>query len=733
MKKRLLAMVLLLVMTLSACSSPFNKMRGDDNKKEEGKETSKEEKNEVGEAGLNALLGYDAEKLLDVEEVKDFEDIDIEANVKPYDVPKESKMINGFVSDEYAKEYNDRMMKNLEDDGFFIDYEKYQQPFSIYETNQYMGSNNFVTTDSIVHLYHIIYLGMMEDMEQNSLKQKLMALSKNCLGNALNDYKEAKGEEKDLTLRNAALFLCALDLLEAKYDGEVPSEVRDLADKELDNIKAEGNAVSNITGNDIDYSQFKVRGNYTKNENLKKYFRVNMLYSQELVKLENPDGSINLDALKQAILISRAMLKDETSFKLWQDIYKPISFLVENTEDTTPIDIYKSISKVTKDNSLGAILEKNVVNAVADDIANKEDPKIKPDSGKVFAFLPQRAVVDNTWLQNLVDTDPKSKRPVVSGVDLMALLGNSLAERLTLTNEDNLKWDKFKEKYEETKAMVDARTDKEEKANIYRTWLWVLKAFNNEYGEGYPDFMRSEKWQYKDLNTALASWAQLKHDTILYAKQFGAECGGDEPTDLRHYVEPNVNLYRRVKYLVGLTMDADEKYSLLNDEQKARLKDFDDMLEFLIKVSIEELKDETTSDEDNERLKVIGGEMENIFIAFNKDDSGEEFEIPPVDRDTANVADIQRIGSNVVDKPEGSFLEVGSGRFSTIYVVYRLNGKYYLGSGSVMNYYEFYSENRLDNNEFKEMLPIYDMEGEKDKIEPFFKKELFTNKVGSLY
>lgn len=733
MKKRLLAMVLLLVMALSACSSPFNKMGGDDNKKEEGKETSKEEKNEVGEAGLNALLGYDAEKLLDVEEVKDFEEIDVEANVKPYDVPKESKMINGFVQDEYTQEYNAKMMKNLKDNGFFIDYEKYQQPFSIYETNQYMGSNNFVTTDSIVHLYHIIYLGMMEDMEQNALKQKLMALSKNCLDNALSDYKEANGEEKDVLMRNAALFLCAVDLLEANYDGEVPSEVRDLADKELENIKAEGNAVSNITGNEIDYSQFKVRGNYTKNENLKKYFRVNMLYSQELVKLENPDKTINLDALKQAMLISRAMLKDETSFKLWQDIYKPISFLVENTEDTTPIDIYKSISKVTKDNSVEAILEKNVVNAVADDIANKEDPKIKPDSGKVFAFLPQRAVVDNTWLQNLVDTDPKSKRPVVSGVDLMALLGNSLAERLTLTNEDNLKWDKFKEKYEETKAMVDARTDKEEKANIYRTWLWVLKAFNNEYGEGYPDFMRSEKWQYKDLNTALASWAQLKHDTILYAKQFGAECGGDEPTDLRHYVEPNVNLYRRVKYLVGLTMDADEKYSLLNDEQKARLKDFDDMLEFLIKVSIEELKDETTSDEDNERLKVIGGEMENIFIAFNKDDSGEEFEIPPVDRDTANVADIQRIGSNVVDKPEGSFLEVGSGRFSTIYVVYRLNGKYYLGSGSVMNYYEFYSENRLDNNEFKEMLPIYDMEGEKDKIEPFFKKELFTNKVGSLY
>lgn len=725
MKKRLLAMVLLLVMTLSACSSPFNNMGGEDNKKEEGKETSKE-KNEVGEAGLNALLGYDAEKLLDVEEVKDFEDIEIEANVKPYDVQDPSEVYGFSPYDEPANVA--KAVQRLKDSGYFrINYNTFKQPFGIYEDNQYMGNNSFITTDSVVHLYHIIYLGMMEDMEQNSLKQKLMALSKNCLDNALLDYKEAKGDEKDVLMRNAALFLCAVDLLEAEYDGEVPSEVRALADDELKNIKAEGNAASNITGNDIDYSQFKVRGNYTKNENLKKYFKVNMLYSQELVRLENPDGSINLDALKQAILISRHMLKDETSFKLWQDIYKPISFLVENTEDITPIDIYKSISKVTKDNSVEAILDEKVINHVADMISQKEGPKIKPDSGKVFAFLPQRAVVDNTWLQNLVDTDRMSKRPVASGVDLMALLGNSLAERLTLTNEDNLKWDKFEEKYEETKAMVDARTDKEEKANIYRTWLWVLKAFNNEYGEGYPDFMRSERWQYKDLNTALASWAQLKHDTVLYAKQFGAEMGGDEPTVIKHYVEPNVNLYRRVKYLVGLTMDADEKYSLLNKDQKARLEDFDDMLEFLIKVSIEELKDETTSDEDNDRLGVIGGEMENIFIAFNKDDVNGEYEIRPSERDTANIADIQKIGSNDVDKPEGSFLEVGSGSFSYMTAIYRLDGKYFVGSGPVMNYYEFYSEDRLTNDDFKELLSnFYSAKSENRKqVHPFFENELY--------
>ena len=212
MKKRLLALILLIAMSLSACSLPFNKIDKDKNN-ENSEENSNNEKTEAGEADLNALLGYDAEKLLNTEEVKDFEDIDIEANVKPYDVPKDSKSIGGFDQGEYTGKYNAKIMKNLEDDGFFIDYEKSQQPFGIYETNQYIGNNNFITTDSIVHLYHIIYLGMMEDMEQNSLKQKLMALSKNCLDNTLSDYKEAKGEEKDLTLRNAALFLCAVDLL----------------------------------------------------------------------------------------------------------------------------------------------------------------------------------------------------------------------------------------------------------------------------------------------------------------------------------------------------------------------------------------------------------------------------------------------------------------------------------------------------------------------------------------
>ena len=46
---------------------------------------------------------------------------------------------------------------------------------------------------------------------------------------------------------------------------------------------------------------------------------------------------------------------------------------------------------------------------------------------------------------------------------------------------------------------------------------------------GYPSFMTNSAWTRKDLNTILGSWTELKHDTLLYAKQVMAEMGGGPP------------------------------------------------------------------------------------------------------------------------------------------------------------------------------------------------------------
>src|SRR3712207_8909183 len=48
-------------------------------------------------------------------------------------------------------------------------------------------------------------------------------------------------------------------------------------------------------------------------------------------------------------------------------------------------------------------------------------------------------------------------------------------------------------------------------------------------GQGYPTFMQQSDYTDKELETALASWASLRHDTILYAEQSYTMVGTGAP------------------------------------------------------------------------------------------------------------------------------------------------------------------------------------------------------------
>jgi hypothetical protein len=59
-----------------------------------------------------------------------------------------------------------------------------------------------------------------------------------------------------------------------------------------------------------------------------------------------------------------------------------------------------------------------------------------------------------------------------------------------------------------------------------------------------PAVAKTEAWARRTLNTQLASWAQLRHDTILYVKQSytsGITCAFPDA-----YVEPNPSFFARV-------------------------------------------------------------------------------------------------------------------------------------------------------------------------------------------
>ena len=131
------------------------------------------------------------------------------------------------------------------------------------------------------------------------------------------------------------------------------------------------------------------------------------------------------------------------------------------------------------------------------------------------------------------------------------------------------------------------------------------------------------------------------------------------------------------------------------------------MVDFLRKVSVTELKNETIDDKDQERLFYIGGEMENIFIKF-VDEKVEFFnEIEEqADRNMATVADLMATVENVVGVEPSKYLEVGSGMAQAMYVVYQIGDKVIMGTGPVFSYYEFLSDERMTDEDFQ--MKLYD-------------------------
>ncbi len=107
-------------------------------------------------------------------------------------------------------------------------------------------------------------------------------------------------------------------------------------------------------------------------------------------------------------------------------------------------------------------------------------------------------------------------------------------------------------------------------SNVYMSWLWTINGLFNwseEHADELPTFMQNSSWAVKTLQTASAWWTQLRHATVLYAKQSFAELGGgpEEGCNNRElketpkgYIEPNLLAFDRLDYLarrlnVGLT------------------------------------------------------------------------------------------------------------------------------------------------------------------------------------
>jgi len=240
--------------------------------------------------------------------------------------------------------------------------------------------------------------------------------------------------------------------------------------------------------------------------------------------------------------------------------------------------------------------------------------------------------------------------------------------------------------------------------NLYWGWLYSLLPLTVEKSGGYPSFMKNLAWVRKELNTYLGSWTELKHDTILYAKQVYAELGGGGPEkkDDRGYVEPNPYVYARLASLLKMTNQGLEARGLLTAKIKDSLSKMEQLAMSLKTISEKELNGAKLTDEEFELIRSYGGQLEHFWLEVNQDE--EQFKLLG-QRDFLD-QNPSAIVADVATDPNGQVLEEGTGRIQEIYVVVPIDGKLRIAKGGVYSYYEFPwpMSDRLTDKKWRETL-----------------------------
>jgi len=632
---------------------------------------------------------------------------------------KWGNIVNKFQFGDFTKEQTDRISKN----GFVVTPANYGQMYNVYEENDYAGRPNFITTDVILELYHLFFDFTLRKLEEKEFYNIIKNLTEEMKKLSLETYNSTENPAlKEASRRNIAFFSVPQYFLVGD-SSEVPSMVDSIVKKEISKCKAHSGFGSPIILNPdedsnyeykVDYSQFVPRGHYTRSDILKKYFMGMLWYGTYSLHINSKTDFYDTE-LTQALLITHHLYSNNL-LPEWEIIYDMTSFYVGASDDLGPEDIKYAIEKVFGgDYSLEKFPDADKLKEVKQILKERfeEKTKIKQfiwgPQGAQFRFMGQRYIPDSEILQRL--SIPR-KRVFPMGLDAMAVFGSELAEDLML-NKYKDSWENFPE-YPDTlnllKKQFSKLQEKDWRVNLYFNWIWCLKSLLELSAEhDYPFFMKNEAWVAKDLSTALSSWAELRHDVILYAKSsYAAECGdGMEevwewvPEPPKGYVEPNVEFYQRIIELLGFTNKELTKHELLTSYEDLFSR-FTEAVVFLKEVSIKELNNEPRTLQEYEQIRRFGSLLENLTNEVKEVNPPITYAEGP-DQYIPVIADIHT--GKMPDGPAGA-LEEAVGFAHEIYVAVEIDGRLKLMRGGVFSYYEFLQPigDRLTDEKWQEML-----------------------------
>lgn len=579
----------------------------------------------------------------------------------------------------------------------------------------------FISTDAILHAIHMSYDAILKRIETQVLIPKLTTLLDEMKKQiAPLHAKYSSNSAMIISLEDADLYLTVAQKLLGSPSSLYYSSNQEALTNILAYVAAEkpvSHKLFSSTQKMIDYSQFKVRGHYTDQNfpQLAKYFQAMIwlgrieLYLIPPVASGSPQQSWQ-DIQRQiidAVLLNEA-IQGAAMQKTWSDIDDIIKFMVGESDNVTLVNLQDVIS-ATGITAASELTDSSTVVKFQDTLRTKSyafqrilsqilmtgfnDPD-NIDPASAFLLFGQRFIIDSyvtgqVVFDKIVYENMKPKRMLPSPLDILFALGNNGAAQLLKKELDDYH---YSTNLAALRYLVDGYESDFWDATLYNCWLNSIRTLNPPDDRStLPLFMQTAGWWQEKMNTQLASWAQLRHDNLLYAKQ--SYTGGVICSYPYVYVEPNPQFYATVKAFANR---AEEYFKEMSGAEEAAyyFSNVSKICDTLASVAEKELTNENLSDKEKTFLaktlydvNICGVQFDGWYrhLYF----LGENAML----KEDIVVADVHTAPTDALGNPVGWVLHAGTGPINMGVFVAESENKSIAFVGPVMSYYEHVTTN----------------------------------------
>lgn len=308
-------------------------------------------------------------------------------------------------------------------------------------------------------------------------------------------------------------------------------------------------------------------------------------------------------------------------------------------------------------------------------------------------------------------------RPLPSGLDVATVFGNALA-RSVLVGEF-AKVANYQAQIDDLSALFQAeRASPALNDGLYNAWLqglavqWASRA-------PIPGTRGAALWDAKRLQTGLASWATLRHATLLVNDKSGAEGGEGGPTfeylvrrPPRGSVEPDPETFLAIAGLFERAQGVLEAVSVdwrsrpaqaLREGVRGTLAESRTLVRDFARMAQAVRDGVPLSDEDAISIQAVGGAMEHPYLVFKSAQSRRAS-----DKDPYGLSDpdpLPKVADVAVNGATGQTLLVGVGGVGGWQQAMPFNGLRQLSKGAVYTYREAVQAAPMDDLQWRMLEP----------------------------